>query len=61
MYGEGDEYDDSHCGYYDIRDICRIDPDSVPFLELPYGTAKMRGRDGAWYEVTREDKGEEEP
>ena len=61
VYGEGEEYDDPHCGFYDIRDICRIDPDLVPFLNLPYGTTKMRGRDGAWYEVTREDKGEEEP
>ena len=33
----------------------------IPFLNLPYGTTKMRGRDGAWYEVTREDKGEEAP
>ena len=61
VYGEGEEYDYPHCGFYDIRDICRIDPDIVPFLKLPYSTTKMRGKDGAWYEVTREDKGEEEP
>ena len=60
VYGEGDEYDGAHCGYYDIRDICRIAPDILPFLKLPYGTTQMRGRDGAWYEVTREDEGKEE-
>ena len=60
VYGEGDEYDDSHCGYYDIRDICRIDPDIIRFLNLPYGTTQMRGKDGAWYEVIRDDEGEEE-
>ena len=60
VYGEGDEYDDSHCGYYDIRDICRIDPDIIRFLNLPYGTMQMRGEDGAWYEVIRDDEGEEE-
>ena len=33
VYGEGDEYYESHCGFYDIRDICRIDPDIVPLSE----------------------------
>ena len=60
VYGEGDEYYESHCGFYDIRDICRIDPDIIPFLNLPYGTMQMRGEDGAWYEVIRDDEGEEE-
>ena len=60
VYGEGDEYYELHCGFYDIRDICRIDPDIIPFLNLPYGTMQMRGEDGAWYEVIRDDEGEEE-
>ena len=60
VYGEGDEYYESHCGFYDIRDICRIDPDIIPLLNLPYGTMQMRGEDGAWYEVIRDDEGEEE-
>ena len=60
VYGEGNEYYKSHCGYYDIRDICRIDPDIIPFLNLPYGTTQMLGEDGAWYEVIDEDEGEEE-
>ena len=60
VYGEGDDYYKSHCGFYDIRDICRIDPDIIRFLNLPYGTMQMRGEDGAWYEVIRDDKGEEE-
>lgn len=59
VYGEGDEYYESHCGYYDIRDICRIDPDIVPFLNLPYGTEQMRGKDGKWYE-TIDNNGKEE-
>ena len=46
--GEGDDYYKSHCGFYDIRDICRIDPDIIRFLNLPYGTMQMRGEDGAW-------------
>ena len=60
VYGEGDEYYESHCGFYDIRDICRIDPDIIRLLNLPYGTMQMRGEDGAWYEVIRDDEGEEE-
>ena len=60
VYGEGDEYYESHCGFYDIRDICRIDPDIIPLLNLPYGTMQMRGEDGAWYEVICDDEGEEE-
>ena len=60
VYGEGDEYYESHCGFYDIRDICRIDPDIIRFLNLPYGTMQMRGEDGAWYEVIRDYEGEEE-
>ena len=60
VYGEGTEYYKSHCGYYDLRDICRIDPDIIPFLNLPYGTTQMLGEDGAWYEVIDEDEGEEE-
>lgn len=51
VYGEGDDYYESHCGYYDIRDICRIDPDIIPFLGLPYGATRMRGEDGEWREV----------
>lgn len=60
VYGEGDEYYESHCGFYDIRDICRIDPDIIRFLNLPYGTMQMRSEDGAWYEVIRDDDSEEE-
>lgn len=30
------------------------------YLLLPYGTMQMRGEDGAWYEVIRDDEGEEE-
>ena len=60
VYGEGDEYYESHCGFYDIRDICRIAPDIIRFLNLPYGTMQMRSEDGAWYEVIRDDEGEEE-
>lgn len=59
VYGEGDEYYESHCGYYDIRDICRIDPDIVPFLNLPYGTEQMRNKDGKWYETIDNDGKEE--
>ena len=36
VYGENDEFFESHCGYYDIRDICRITPDIVPFLGFLY-------------------------
>lgn len=61
IYGEGDDYYESHCGYYDIRDICCIDPDIIRFLNLPYGTSQMLGEDGAWYKVIDEDQDEEEP
>ena len=47
-------------GYYDIRDICRITPDIVPYLGFPYGTSLMRGNDGIWYETADEDEDPEE-
>lgn len=60
VYGENDEYFETHCGYYDIRDICRITPDIVPYLGFPYGTSLMRGNDGIWYETADEDEDPEE-
>ena len=44
VYGEGDEYYESHCGFYDIRDICRIDPDIIPLLNLLWYHADARRR-----------------
>ena len=46
--------------HYDIRDICRITPDIVPYLGFPYGTSLMRGNDGIWYETADEDEDPEE-
>ena len=54
------EYVPEHPVKMCIRDSCRIDPDIVRFLNLPYGTMQMRSEDGAWYEVIRDDEGEEE-
>lgn len=58
VYGGEDGCGASHCGFYDIRDICRIDPDIVPLLSLPYGTARMRDETGAWRRATEEDEEE---
>lgn len=33
---------------------------SAPGIWADYGTMQMRGEDGAWYEVIRDDEGEEE-
>ena len=44
----------------DLLSLIHIYPDIIPFLNLPYGTMQMRGEDGAWYEVIRDDEGEEE-
>ena len=56
VYGEGNDYYEDRCGFYDIRDICRIDPNIAKFLELPYGTAWMQDDEGKWHELTDEDE-----
>lgn len=51
VYGKGDEYFESYCDFYDIRDICRIDPTIVPLLSLPYGTCMEKDETGEWVEI----------
>jgi hypothetical protein len=34
---------------YDLNTICNYDPDIIPLLNAPYGTAYVRGRDGAFH------------
>ena len=43
--------DDENGGFYDIRDICRIDPTIVPLLSLPYGTCMEKDETGEWIEI----------
>jgi hypothetical protein len=43
--------DDENGGFYDIRDICRIDPTVVPLLSLPYGTCMEKDETGEWIEI----------
>ena len=56
VYSEGNDYYEDRCGFYDIRDICRIDPNIALFLELPYGTAWMQDDEGKWHELIDEDE-----
>ena len=43
--------DHENGGFYDIRDICRIDPTVVPLLSLPYGTRMEKDETGEWIEI----------
>jgi len=45
---EDDDYvnDLSHTEVYDLNTICNYDPDIIPLLNAPYGTAYARGADG---------------
>ncbi|NCE65373.1 DUF2185 domain-containing protein [Pseudoflavonifractor sp. 524-17] len=45
---ESDSYisDLAHTDVYDLNTICNYDPDVIPLLRAPYGTAYVRGADG---------------
>ena len=48
---ESEEYlsDPSHIGVYSLNTICNYDPDLIPLLSAPYGSAFARGEDGAFH------------
>ena len=46
-----DELDGEKVGFYDIRDICRIDPSVVSLLSLPYDTCMEKDETGEWVEI----------
>lgn len=48
---EADEYvnDLAHTEVYELNTICNYDPDIVPLLTAPCGTAYYRGEDGKFY------------
>ena len=48
---EDDAYvnDVSHVGVYDLNTICNYDPDIIPLLSAPFGTAYARGEDGKFH------------
>lgn len=53
----GDESDayintPENCGIYSLNTLCGCDPDVIPFLKAPYGSAFERGRDGKFQEIT---------
>ena len=52
-YGSVD-YEEKHCGFYDLREICAIDPSLVPFLTMPYDTIMERDEQGQWYLVHKD-------
>ena len=41
--------DPAHSGVYHLNTICNYDPDILPLLESPCGTAWARGEDGKFY------------
>ena len=50
----GDEEEDylnnpSHSGVYHLNDLCNFDPDILPLLSAPHGTAYVRGTDGMFH------------
>ena len=48
---EDDEYlcDPGHVGVYTLNTICNYDPDILPLLTAPFGTAYARGEDGKFH------------
>ena len=48
---ESDEYtnDVNNVGVYSLNTICNYDPDILPLLTAPYGTAYARGEDGKFH------------
>ena len=48
---ESEEYinDLAHTEVYDLNTICNCDPDVLPLLSAPYGTAYARGADGKFH------------
>lgn len=48
---ESDDYvnDLAHTEAYDLNSICNYDPDIIPLLTAPYGTAYARGTDGKFH------------
>ncbi len=41
--------DPSHTSVYHLNTICNYDPDILPLLTAPYGTAYARGEDGKFH------------
>ena len=40
---------DSHIGVHSLNTLCNYDPDLIPLLTAPYGSAFARGEDGAFH------------
>ncbi|HIT18396.1 MAG TPA: DUF2185 domain-containing protein, partial [Candidatus Fimivivens faecavium] len=51
---ESEEYldDPRHSGVYALNTLCNYDPDILPLLEEPVGSAFARGRDGKFVPVS---------
>lgn len=51
---ESDEYlqKTENSGIYKLNTICQFDPDIIPFLYAPYGTAYFRDENGEFQEET---------
>jgi len=49
---ESEEYMDTpeNSGVYALNTIANYDPDIIPFLTAPYGSAFIRGKDGVLHE-----------
>lgn len=59
---ESAEYmtDPDRAGIYSINTVCNIDPDIIPLLDSPYGTAWLRDETGHFRQVPL-DPGENGP
>lgn len=52
-YGESNE---DHMGYYDIRDICKLEPEIIQFLDLECGKHFRRDEEsGKWLEIEEDE------
>lgn len=41
--------DSGHFGLYELNTVVNYDPDIIPLLDAPFGTAFFRGEDGKFY------------
>lgn len=41
--------DSGHFGLYELNTVANYDPDIIPLLDAPFGTAFFRGEDGKFY------------
>ena len=53
--------DPDKAGIYSLNTVCNYDPDIIPLLDAPYGTAYYRDETGHFHQTDMEDGEDDEP